>query len=123
MLSAYRRLSAAGKWDSVSALYGGDSLFRWVEDGEIRARSTEIIRRTLTALPPTSRFETTYQDPDIIPLAPGIAWVVTKYHTQFFDSTGAGFAFAGVLSMTIAHKEPGWLIVGGHTSSPSEHHQ
>ncbi len=118
MLADFQRLSAARQYDSASSLYAEGAGFRWIENGEVRARSAAQIRKGLGAVPRTTRIETTFQDLDITPVAPGVALVITPYRTRFVDSAGGGFAFGGVLSMTIVHRPEGWRFLQGHTSSP-----
>ncbi len=118
MLQVYRDQVAAKEWDSVASLYADDPHFRWVEDGVVRYRSAAEIRQALAALPPSMRVETTYDETEIVPLAPGVASVLTRFETRFVDSTGAGFGFGGAITITLMHREGGWRFLSGHSSSP-----
>lgn len=112
-LGLFRRYSAASQWDSLSRLYVDDARFRWVENGMVRYRSAAEIHQALAALPPNTRIESTYQDTEIIPIAPGIASVVTRFQTRIAD-----FSFGGAITMMLIHRDDGWRILGGHTSAP-----
>jgi muconolactone delta-isomerase len=119
MLDSYRELGAAGRWEALLRLYADDARFRWVANGVVEARSVEEIRKHFLALPPGARVETTYQDTEITPLAPGIAQVLTHFETRLVDAKGGGFGFGGVLAMTLVDRGDGWKILNGHSSSPS----
>jgi len=116
MLEALRRYAAAGQWDSLLGLYADDPNSRWHEDGRGRY-SIETMRKGLTSLPPGSRVENTYRDTEIVPVAPGVATVFTLFETRVADSTGSGFSFDGVISMTVVKRKGTWQIIAGHTSS------
>lgn len=117
VLTEHQRLSAAGQWDSVLGLFAADSSFRWVERGKVVARSRDVIRQELAQLPPGTRIVTSYEGTDITALAPGVAVVVTDFQTRLADSTGAGFSFGGVLTVTLIHQATGWQFLNGHASS------
>lgn len=116
-LDAYTKLCALSQWDSVIDFYSADPGFRWVEDGQVRARSVADIRRGLTSIPKNFRVLTTYQDMDITAVAPGVASVVTCFHTQFADSTGSGPSFGGILTMTMVHEPGRWRFITGSASA------
>lgn len=117
-LDAFRRASSASQWDSVSHMYAGDSTFRWIEDGRVVARSATVLRQHLLAMPASTRVETTYDSVEYLPVAPGVGSVTTRYVTAVKDSSGGGYSFGGILTMTFVHRPNGWRIVSGHTSSP-----
>jgi hypothetical protein len=114
----YRGYSEAGAWDSLLALYADTPSFRWMEDGEVRYRSVREIREALAGMPPGLRIETVHDDVEVTPLAPGLAWVVMRFQTEFVDSIGPRFSFQGGITMVVEHGSTGWRIVGGHASSP-----
>jgi len=118
LLTEYATRVAAKEWDAVARLYAEDTRFRWVEDGIVRYRSAAEVRQALAALPAGMRITTTYRDTEVLPLAPGLASVVTQFQTSFADSAGRGFAFGGAITMTLVHLRDGWRLLGGHTSSP-----
>jgi len=117
-LDAHGRLSAAGSWEALMRLYADEPRFRWMSNGAIVARSVDEIRKTFLALPPGSRFETTYQDVEITPLAPGVAQMAAPFHTRVVDSKSGGYAFGGFLTMILVERADGWKILSGHASSP-----
>ena len=117
-LEAFRRYAAASQWDSMTAIYAADSGFRWLENGEVRYRSAAAIRQALSEVPATTRIVTSYQDTEILAVAPGVASMNTRFQTQFVDSTTAPFSFGGAITMTLVHHPEGWRIVAGHTSAP-----
>ncbi|MDH3497686.1 MAG: hypothetical protein OER21_13070 [Gemmatimonadota bacterium] len=116
-LAQIQRYSAAGLRDSTARFYADTSVFRWVEDGRVQYRSVTEIREALAALGSTVRFETTFEDTDVLPLAPGVASVVTRFETRFVDSLAAAFTFGGMITMTLIHRPDGWRILTGHASS------
>jgi ketosteroid isomerase-like protein len=117
-LDAFCKLSAAGQWDAVMRLYADDPHFVWVTNGAIVSRSLDEIRKHFTGTPAGSRVETTYQDTEITPLAPGVATVLTRFETRITDAQGGGFHFGGLLTMTLVERGDGWKILDGHASSP-----
>lgn len=116
-LDAFGRYSAAGQWDSLARLYAGDATFRWLEQGVMQYRSAAQIQQALARVPPTTRIETTYRDTEIVALAPGVAAIATAFHTRFVDEGRPGAEFGGVLNLTLVHREGGWRILMGHSSS------
>ena len=117
-LDAFRRYSTARQWDSLTAIYDTEPGFRWLENGEVRYRSGAEIRQALGGVPATTQIVTSYQDTEILAVAPGIASVNTRFQTQFLDSTTASFSFGGAITMTLVHRSDGWRIIAGHTSAP-----
>lgn len=120
-LDTYRELSAAGRWEALGRLYADDPRFRWVTNGVVVARSVETIRKTFAAQPAGSRAETTYQDVEITPLAPGLAQAATPYQTRLVDPKGGGFTYGGYLTMILVERPDDWKILSGHASSPDRH--
>jgi len=119
-LDAFLRYSAAGQWDSLGGLYDEGPEFRWMEQGVVQYRSAAQMRQALRRVSPGTRIETTHHDTEIVALAPGAASVATAFHTRFVDPRNpAGLEFGGVITMVLAHREPGWRIVVGHASSPA----
>lgn len=116
-LDAHGKLSAAGSWEALMRLYADEPRFRWMSNGTIVARSVDEIRKTFLALPPGSRFETTYQDVEITPLAPGVAQMAAPFHTRVVDPKSGGYAFGGFLTMILVERADGWKILSGHASS------
>jgi hypothetical protein len=118
-LDAFLRYSAAGQWDSLAGLYDEGPEFRWLEQGVVQYRSAAQIRQALRRVSPGTRIETTHHDTQLAALAPGAASVATAFHTRFVDPRNpTGLEFGGVITMTLVHRDAGWRIVVGHTSSP-----
>jgi hypothetical protein len=106
-LSLFRRHQSTSQWDSLSRLYADDARFRWVENGVVRYRSAADVRQALARLASAMRIETTYQDTEILPIAPGLASVVTRFQTRFGDPAAGGFTFGGAITMTLIHAAEG----------------
>jgi len=117
ILDAFRRYSATGQWDSLAGLYADDANFRWLEQGVVQYRSPALMAQALRRVPPNTRIETSYHDTQIVALAPGVASITTAFHTRFVDEGTPGAEFGGVLDMTLVHREAGWRILLGHSSS------
>jgi ketosteroid isomerase-like protein len=117
-LDAYRELSAAGRWEELMRLYADEPRFRWVSSGALEAHSVEQIRKHFAALPAGARAETSYQEAEITPLAPGVAMVTTLFQTRLVNPESGGFSFGGALTMTLVERPDGWKILNGHSSSP-----
>lgn len=117
-LEAFRRATDGRQWDSVAAMYADDSTFRWIEDGRVVARSAAEIRQHLRATPPSVSIRTSYDSVEYLPTAPGVGGLTTQYRTTVRDSSGKGYTFGGILSLTLVHETGGWRILTGHTSSP-----
>lgn len=117
-LDAYREHAAAGRWDELMRLYADDPRFRWVSNGIVESRSVEQIRKYFATLPPGARVETTFQDAEITPLAPGVAMVTTLFQTRLVDPKSGGFSFGGAMTMTLVERPDGWKILNGHSSAP-----
>ena len=116
-LDAYREHAAAGRWDALIALYDDNPHFRWVESGVVVSRSVGRIHEHLGELPAGTRIETTFQDAEIMPLAPGVAEVVTPFQTRVVDAKGGGYSFGGVMTLVLVQRGGGWKILSGHASS------
>jgi len=117
VLDAFRRYSAEGRWDSLAGLYAADADFRWLEQGMIQYRSPAQIREAMNRVSPTTRIETSYLDTRIVALAPGAAAIATTFHTKFMEAGVQRAEFGGVLDMVVVHREGGWRILLGHSSS------
>jgi hypothetical protein len=116
-LDAFRRYSAAGRWDSLAALYADDPDFRWMEQGMIQYRSRSQILQALARVPQSTRIETSYLDTKIVALGPGAAAVATTFLTKFVEGGSVRTQYGGVLDMVLVHREGGWRILMGHSSS------
>ena len=120
MLDDLRRYWAAKQWDSVTALYVGDSTLRWVEDGRVAMRSRATLQQGFAAIPPTTTVRTTYDSLEVTPVVAGVASVLASYHSTFTDTVHGNATFGGLLTMTVIHRPGGWRILTGHSSSPRQ---
>jgi hypothetical protein len=116
-LDTFRRYSAEGQWDSLAGLYADDASFRWLEQGVIQYRSPAQIREAMRRVSPATRIETSYLDTKIVALAPGAAAIATTFHTKFLEAGVQRAEYGGVLDMVLVHREGGWQILFGHSSS------
>jgi hypothetical protein len=116
-LDTFRRYSAEGQWDSLAGLYADDASFRWLEQGVIQYRSPAQIREAMRRVSPATRIETSYLDTKVVALAPGAAAIATTFHTKFLEAGVQRAEYGGVLDMVLVHREGGWQILFGHSSS------
>lgn len=117
-LADLQRYSSSSQWDSMAALYDGDSGFRWVEEGKIVSHSAREISAKLNSFPAGMKVETEFTGLDIAPVAPGVASVVTGFQTSLVDASGGKVSFGGTLTMVLVHRTAGWRILTGHSSAP-----
>lgn len=118
MMADFRRYSAEAEWDSLLSLYADGPEFYWAEGGAVQYSTTDEIRAAVEAAGSGVRLVTTHRDMKVTPLAPGVASVFTLFDTRFVDSTGSGFNYSGAVTMVVAHRERGWQILSGHSSTP-----
>jgi len=117
LLDTFQRLSSEGKWDSLADLYADDANFRWLETGVVQYRSPAQIRQALHRVAPGTTIETSYLDTKVVSLAPGAAAIATTFHTKFMQGGVERAEFGGVLDLVLVHREGGWRILFGHSSS------
>ena len=77
------------RWSRCCFFYADGPDVRWVEKGRVVADSVGDIRRGLSQLPAGAPVITTYQA-TVLPIAPGVANVITAYRTILADTTGKG---------------------------------
>jgi hypothetical protein len=118
VMADFRRYSAEAEWDSLLSLYTEGPEFHWVEDGAVQYSSTDEIRAAIEAAGSGVRLVTTHREMKVTPLAPGVASVFTLFDTQLIDSAGPGFSYSGAVTMVVVHRESGWRILSGHSSTP-----
>lgn len=118
MLTAWRQAVSARNADLVAEFYADDPGFRWIEDGTVRYTSRQQVAEAYRSLAPSLRsLEFTLDNPQVTPLAPGVALVTTLFTQKVTDSLGAVTGFAGALTLTVVHADTGWRFLAGHTSS------
>lgn len=117
-LQSFQTAFAAGQWEQVAAMYASDSRFRWMESGTVTARSAADIAGYLKQMPAGTSASTAFTETEILPLAPGLASVVTLFQTRYGDPSAGGFQFGGVMSVVAIHEPTGWRFLQGHASGP-----
>ena len=114
-------LEAISSRDSaaIRALYVDDGRFSWIEDGSVRYRSADEVLSGLEAFPVEMAMETTLGEVSVVPVGDSGAYAWAAFETSIGDGPAA-FSFGGMLSFVLERRDEGWVIVGGHTSSPRE---
>ena len=100
----------------IQTLYVDDGRFQWIEDGEIRYRSSEDILAGLAALPSDATIRTEIDGREITPVGNAGARISMRFRTVIGEGPTA-FDFGGMMTMVLEKGPTGWRIVGGHTSS------
>lgn len=122
MLAAWRDAFNAMDFARAAAYYSNDPEFRWFENGELKFRSGKEIGDTMKAEAPGFRSLTMSMiEPQVTPLAPGVAAVTTSFAEKVTDTTGQTVGFAGAISMTVVHGDSGWKFLIGHASLVPPH--
>ncbi len=117
-LDGYLDAMLDGRWAEVAEAYSSDSRLRLLEDGRVAYRDRAQISEALASLGDQfPNVEIAFGELEILPLAPGLAEVLTTYEQSFSNSEGAGFELKGALSFTLIHEPLGWRILVGHTST------
>ncbi len=124
MLQTYRETVNAGDWEAVTAYYGDDERFHWIEDGEVRYRTKEEVSQALASLGGFfTSVRLTVKETRVTPLAPGIAHVATLFEQELVPSEGQPFRFSGALTLLALNTPEGWKLTAGHTSTVRERAQ
>ena len=100
----------------IHELYVDDGRFEWIEDGEIRYRSSDDIVAGLAALPSDAPIHTEYDRREITPVGKAGARISTRFRTVIGEGPAA-FEFGGMMTIVLEKGPSGWRVVGGHTSS------
>ena len=103
----------------IQTLYVDDGRFQWIEDGEIRYRSSDDILAGLAALPSDAAIRTELNEREITPVGNAGARISTRFRTVIGEGPTA-FEFGGMMTMVLEKGPTGWRIVGGHTSSAGQ---
>lgn len=117
MLTAWRDAFNARDFARAATFYSSDSAFRWLENGEMRFRTARELGDTMQAEGPgLGAVALSLVEPEITPVAPGVAEVTSSFAEKVTDPTGQMTGFAGVMSMTVIHGDSGWRFLVGHVS-------
>jgi ketosteroid isomerase-like protein len=117
MLTEWRDAFNAKDFTRAATFYSNDPDFRWFENGELKFRSGKEIGDTMNAEAPGFRsLAVSLVEPQITPLAPGVAVITTNFAEKVTDTTGEMTGFAGAISMTVVHGDAGWRFLVGHVS-------
>ena len=100
----------------LQTLYVDDGRFEWIEDGEIRYRSSDDIVAGLAALPSDDAIRTEIDGREITPVGNAGARISARFRTVIGEGPTA-FEYGGMMTMVLEKGPTGWRIVGGHTSS------
>ena len=120
-LEGYRAAMLDGRWEEVADAYSSDARLRLLEDGRVAYRGRAEVTEALATLGDQfPEVEVAFGELEILPLAPGLAEVLTTYEQSFRNSEGVGFELKGALSFTLIHESVGWRILVGHTSTLQE---
>jgi ketosteroid isomerase-like protein len=117
VLTAWRDAFNAKDFARAATFYSNDPAFRWFENGELKFRTALELGDTMKTEAPRFRALTlSLIEPEITPMAPGIAEVTTTFAEKITDSAGQMTGVAGAISMTVVHGDSGWRFVVGHVS-------
>lgn len=102
---------------AVASFYANDPDFRWFEDGQLTFHSAREIGDSMKAmLGASSIISFTLTDPEVTPVAPGVAEVSAAFTERLTDSASRTIGFAGAVTLTAVHGDSGWKFLVGHTS-------
>lgn len=117
MLNDWTAAIATRDADRVARFYSDSIDFRWIEDGQVRYASRgELVSAIRAFAAPLRALTVTLTEPEITPLRPGLATVVTAFAQKMTDSTGAVSGVAGAISGVVVHGDSGWAFLQGHGS-------
>jgi ketosteroid isomerase-like protein len=117
MLTSWRDAFNAKDFARAASFYSNDPAFRWLENGEMKFRTAKELGDTMKAEAP--RFQSLTMsliEPEITPVAPGVAEVTSNFTQKVTDGAGQTFGLAGAMSMTVVHGDSGWKFLVGHLS-------
>jgi len=117
MLTAWRDAFNTMEFARAATFYSTDPEFRWFEEGELKYRSAREIADAMTAERPGFRsFALSLIEPQVTPLAPGVAVVTMNFAQKMTDTSGKLLGFAGAVSATVVHADSGWRFLVGHAA-------
>lgn len=117
MLGAWRDAFNAKDFERAATFYSSDSGFRWLENGELKFRTAKQLGDTMKAEAPAFRsLDMSLIEPQITPMAPGVAEVTSSFAQRITDSSGETYGLTGAMTMTVVHGDSGWKFLIGHLS-------
>lgn len=121
LLNDYQTLMSSGNVDSLVKLYSNNPRFHWVEDGKIAYSSAKEIEKGLNGLRRAySQSNLELSNTKITPLPPDYASITTHFKQSLADSSGNGFSFSGIMTITAVKEQDSWKFLIGHVSSPKQ---
>ena len=121
LLNSYQSLMSSGNVDSLISLYSNDPRFHWVEDGKTAYNSPKEIEKGFKGLRRAySHSNLELSNTKITPLPPDYASITTHFKQSLADSSGSGFSFSGIMTITVVKEQSGWKFLIGHVSSPKQ---
>lgn len=121
LLNDYQAFMSSSNVDSLMSLYSNDPRFHWVEDGKTAYSSAKKIEKGLKGLQRTySQTNLEFNNTTITPLPPDYASITTHFKQSLADSSGNGFSFSGIMTITAVKEQSGWKFLIGHVSSPKQ---
>jgi ketosteroid isomerase-like protein len=117
-LDSWRADVNGKRFGQAATFYSNDADFRWYEDGQLKYRSGREVgdsMRAMTGVLQTMSF--TLIEPDITPLAPGVAAISTAFVQKLTDTAGQTMGYAGAITATMIDSDSGWKFLVGHTSA------
>ncbi len=117
MLTSWRDAFNGRDFARAASFYSDDPGFRWFENGELKFRTAKELGDTMKAeAPHFQSLAMSLIEPEITPVAPGVAEVTSNFTEKITDVTGQSFGLAGAMSMTVIHGASGWQFLVGHLS-------
>lgn len=117
-MSAFTQAIESMDAEAISSFYSDRPDMRWIEDGEIVYRSRREVAAAIRATNATmAASSVTYDGAEVIPVAPGVAVLVTGFAQQFTTHEGETGGFAGAITAVMVHEGDRWHFLSGHTSS------
>lgn len=114
-LQRYMNAVESADTTAIRALYVQDGRFHWIEDGAVRYRSVDEVLGAFSQL--GGETSVRYSNPTVVRLGQSSAHAYSEFEATV-GSPPAGYSFSGLMSFLLERGPDGWLIVGGHVSSP-----
>ncbi|MEO1008353.1 MAG: nuclear transport factor 2 family protein [Planctomycetota bacterium] len=116
----YVETLAGGDDGAIATLYADEARFAWFTDGVRLYDSAADVTNSLGEIRGMgAALETTLRDVEVVPLAEGLAEIRALFRTRATIGDREAFAYAGAMTMVVERAGDGWVVVGGHSSTPS----